>query len=348
MRATPGGTPRAMRCNTPNMNSWHSWSPNGKWLVFSSKARGIYTQLWLTHVDDQGNDTPAVLLENLMSSERAANIPEFIATEPGFLHKLVDGFSDGGNYHYRVAKTMIHYNDLDAAAERLELAIAREPNDPNVWLERGAVLFKLGRQQASFDSFRRAIELAPKDYRGFYNLGISQLGSNLLPEAVDSFSQAVQLSPKVPQIWYQRALARSKQADLKGALNDIREAIKLDAKSKELYSLAADLEQRSGDPAGAVADLDRAIELDPDYGTAWLNRSYAKLTLGDTADAEQDWIAGAKLAPSDSLVNMIKASLAFARGDSATGCQTLREAKAHGDPRSHNDEIDRALASRCQ
>ena len=44
-----GGTARRMRCNTKRMNSWHSFSPNGRWMVFSSKARSPYTQLYLTH-----------------------------------------------------------------------------------------------------------------------------------------------------------------------------------------------------------------------------------------------------------------------------------------------------------
>ncbi len=54
-----GGEARRMRCNTPLMNSWHSFSPNGRWLVFSSKSRSPYTQMFLTHIDEQGNDTPA-------------------------------------------------------------------------------------------------------------------------------------------------------------------------------------------------------------------------------------------------------------------------------------------------
>ncbi len=52
-----GGTPRRLRANTRLMNSWHSWSPNGRWLVFSSKARSPYTQMYLTHIDEQGNST---------------------------------------------------------------------------------------------------------------------------------------------------------------------------------------------------------------------------------------------------------------------------------------------------
>src|ERR1039457_3656587 len=37
-----GGRARRMRCNTSRMNSWHSFSPNGRWLVFSSKSRSPY------------------------------------------------------------------------------------------------------------------------------------------------------------------------------------------------------------------------------------------------------------------------------------------------------------------
>ena len=40
------------------MNSWHSFSPNGHWLVFSSKARSPYTQMYLTHIDTDGQRQP--------------------------------------------------------------------------------------------------------------------------------------------------------------------------------------------------------------------------------------------------------------------------------------------------
>ena len=74
-----GGEPRRLACNHDGlMNSWHSWSPNGKWLVFSSKANGPYTELWLTHIDDRGEASPPLLLENFSAPQMAANIPEFL------------------------------------------------------------------------------------------------------------------------------------------------------------------------------------------------------------------------------------------------------------------------------
>ena len=76
-----GGTARRLEANTPHMNSWHSFSPNGRWLGFSSKARSPYTQMYLTHIDDRGNSTPPVLVENTTAANRAVNIPEFVARD---------------------------------------------------------------------------------------------------------------------------------------------------------------------------------------------------------------------------------------------------------------------------
>ena len=83
-----GGEARRMRANTPLMNSWHSFSPNGRWMVFSSKSRSPYTQMFLTHIDEQGNDTPAILIENSTAANRAVNIPEFVNIPPDGLLKI--------------------------------------------------------------------------------------------------------------------------------------------------------------------------------------------------------------------------------------------------------------------
>jgi hypothetical protein len=88
-----GGAARRLRCNTRRMNSWHSWSPNGKWLVFSSKAWSDYTQLCLTHIDENGDSTPPVLLAHLTAPNRAANIPEFVNTSPKAIVKIREQFA---------------------------------------------------------------------------------------------------------------------------------------------------------------------------------------------------------------------------------------------------------------
>ncbi len=78
-----GGEARRLRANTALMNSWHSFSPNGRWLVFSSKSRSPYTQMYLTHIDAEGNDSPAILIDNATAANRAVNLPEFVNIAAG-------------------------------------------------------------------------------------------------------------------------------------------------------------------------------------------------------------------------------------------------------------------------
>jgi hypothetical protein len=73
-----GGKARRLSSNRAIMNSWHSWSPNSKWVVFTCKANSPYTELYLTHIDEQGFSSPAIRLFRFSSNDFAAMVPEFI------------------------------------------------------------------------------------------------------------------------------------------------------------------------------------------------------------------------------------------------------------------------------
>jgi len=77
-----GGEVKEMRCNLSRLNSWHTWSPNSKWLAFVSKENSPYTELFLTHIDDNGNDSPPVLLARFNMPGYAINVPEFANIPP--------------------------------------------------------------------------------------------------------------------------------------------------------------------------------------------------------------------------------------------------------------------------
>lgn len=83
-----GGVERRMKCNRARFNSWHSWSPNSKWLLFSSKVNSMYTEIFIAHIDENGNDSPPVCLFRFSDDSMAANLPEFIDLKAGKIKKI--------------------------------------------------------------------------------------------------------------------------------------------------------------------------------------------------------------------------------------------------------------------
>ncbi len=156
-----GGTPRKMHCNFPGrMNSWHSWSPNSRWLVFASKANGPFTQLWLTHVDTQGNDSPAVVLEHFTAADRAANIPEFVNRRPEQFQEIRQEFADYYTY-YRIGVGYEQRHEYAKAIEEFQRALAEEPNHPESLYLLASCLARLDRPQEAMPYARKAAVLVP-------------------------------------------------------------------------------------------------------------------------------------------------------------------------------------------
>jgi len=76
---------RKLAINSDRCESWHSWSSNSRWIVFSSKRRdGVFTRLYLAYIDKDGNVYKPILLPQkdplfYDSCLQTYNTPEFIA-----------------------------------------------------------------------------------------------------------------------------------------------------------------------------------------------------------------------------------------------------------------------------
>ena len=70
--------------NSPDVESYHSWSSNGRWIIFSSRRLdGLYTRFFIAHFDKNGTFSKPFLLPQKDPEEndlrlKSFNIPEFI------------------------------------------------------------------------------------------------------------------------------------------------------------------------------------------------------------------------------------------------------------------------------
>lgn len=72
-----GGEPKRLLFNIDGvMDSWHRWSSDSRWLLFSSKRGGDMTALYLSSIDENGKAAPPVRLAQHAGMK--VNLPEFV------------------------------------------------------------------------------------------------------------------------------------------------------------------------------------------------------------------------------------------------------------------------------
>ena len=170
-----GGQARRMRCNTALMNSWHSFSPNGRWLVFSSKSGSPYTQMFLTHIDEDGNDSPAILIENSTAANRAVNIPEFVnIAQDGLEHIDVPAAE-----FYRLfdsAWNLAEKGRFEESIAQWKLALGINPGDAKAHNNLGRALAGKGDFDQAIVHWQKALEINPQYWEAHNNLAVALVG----------------------------------------------------------------------------------------------------------------------------------------------------------------------------
>jgi tetratricopeptide (TPR) repeat protein len=189
-----GGEARRLSANTPLMNSWHSFSPNGRWLVFSSKARSPYTQMYLTHIDKDGNSSPAILIDNATATNRAVNLPEFVNTAgdgiediqvPAVeLYKLIDE-----------AMQLEERGENDQALDIWKKAVALDKGNAKVQNGLGISLYVHGEIQAGFEHLREAVRINPLSAQNRFVLGRFMLDQGHAQQALPDLLAAIAIRP---------------------------------------------------------------------------------------------------------------------------------------------------------
>jgi Flp pilus assembly protein TadD len=221
-----GGAARRLRYNTARMNSWHSWSSNSRWLVFSSKVNTPYTQLFLTHIDENGNDSPPVLLERFTGPDRAANIPEFVKLPGDAIADIREQFLNP--YSFLRAGTANENTGDHAGAERLfRRGLELAPADPDLLNALGWTLFQEGRSVEAVAEYQRALAADPKRVKSHNNLALALVDLGRLDEAAAHYEASLRLQPKA-EIWSDLGFIMARLGRSEDAMADYRKALALD------------------------------------------------------------------------------------------------------------------------
>jgi tetratricopeptide (TPR) repeat protein len=313
-----GGKARRLTCNTPLMNSWHSFSPNGRWLVFSSKSRSPYTQMFLTHIDENGNDTPAILIENSTAANRAVNIPEFVNMNPSGIEHIdtpaVDFYkqfdiaadltkkseydaaiaewakalamqSDDARAHYGFGQTLLRAGRVDDAIVQFRESIRFDQHYAEAHNGLGAALGRAGHADESMAQFRLALDANPNYAEAHNNLGSALLAEHSLPEAVLQFQSALEDNPDFAEAHNNLGYAYAAEGHVDEALGEYRKAIAIDPSYAFAYNNMGLAMATKGNLDDAIAGFTKAVELDPANAGAEDNLGHALMAKGDVDES---------------------------------------------------------------
>jgi tetratricopeptide (TPR) repeat protein len=275
-----GGTARRMRCNTRLMNSWHSFSPNSRWLVFSSKANTPYTQMFLTHIDQAGNDSPAVLVPNATAANRAVNIPEFVNVAYEELASISVPALDYYRHASRGAR-LRKEGRLDEALAEFDVAVKLQPDFQHAHVEAAIALTEKGQLDQALQRLYQALSLDPQQSRAQGYAGLVLAQSGRLDEAVTRFQKALEIDPYYRTAHRNLGKIYQEQGQLEQATAHLRMVAELDDQDPQgHFELGMVLLQRKR-VAEAIEQFQKTLALDPQALDACLLLSKAWVLQGD-------------------------------------------------------------------
>lgn len=304
-----GGVERRLNCNLKVMNSWHSFSPNGRWLVFSSKSPSYYTHMYLTHIGENGNDSPAILIENATAANRAVNIPEFVNIPPGGLERIDAPATD----FYKLFDFAVAFSEkkqFDAAVPAWKKALALDPDDSRAHDNLGVALAETGKMDDAIAEYRKSLELNSGSSHTHNNLGTALAEQGLLDDALQHFEKAVELNPDnaSAQINLGNVLALKKE-HLDEALVHLRRGVELDPDSAYGQNDLGIALARTKDLNESITHIQKAVALAPDAVDYRYNFGRVLAAKGDFVGALTQFEQAAKLsrAPKPGILQMLAA-----------------------------------------
>jgi tetratricopeptide (TPR) repeat protein len=255
--------------------------------------------MYLTHIDEEGRDSPAILIENATASNRAVNIPEFVNIPQDGLQKLEVPAADFYNLFDRAFELGRQGRHADAA-DLWRQALAIDPDNAKANNNMGFVLANLGRLDEAIAHWRKALE-ADSEYAEVHkNLARALSGTGRFEESIPHWRKAVELEPADGEARYNFGVALLRQGNAREAIEQYRHALAIDASDPQTHNdLGVALLQQKQYGA-AAPEFQRAIALAPRFAQAYFNLGSAYYLLGRAADALVQWRQGLALEPDNS------------------------------------------------
>ena len=175
---------------------------------------------------------------------------------------------------------------LLAVVEAAQKRLVEAPKDTTAWGELGNIYFVHGWEGEAAECYRKAVEIAPNEFRWLYYLGLTTYKTD--PQvAVQAFAEAIILDPQyAPAHVYRAAVLRS-LGHLEQAKAHLETANELDSRNPFGSLWLGELAFTAQQFEDARSHLRQALKLNPEQSEAHAAMAQVAMALGEMDAATQ-------------------------------------------------------------
>ncbi len=163
--------------------------------------------------------------------------------------------------------------DHQRAADCLSTALSLEPDNAEVYFQRGETYEKIRFQEKALDDLEQAVRLRPEEMK--YRIARARVKGSLKrhKEAIAELSALLETEGAPTRLYFFRAAERQRAGDLRGAAEDRKEGLSR-VPTDEFSWTARGYARLGKDNEGALADFEEALKINPRFLPALENKAH--------------------------------------------------------------------------
>ncbi len=183
------------------------------------------------------------------------------------------------------AESLLRRNELRAASEHYNQALALRPRFPEAYLGLAQAQHAQGDPNSALATVNQGLEQRPAYAEALLFKGklLQQLGRP--GEALIAYDRSIAADSSFAETHYRRGVLRIERDQIDGAISDLRQAIKLNSNFPEAYYWLGRAYHAQGRLEPALEAFERAISYNPAYAEAHFYSGLVAEDLGHTEDA---------------------------------------------------------------
>ena len=202
--------------------------------------------------------------------------------------KIIDLSPNHIDAYINKAEMLYHSGKLKESLNIYQQIFKIDSANEDTYIKYGNVLNKLGKVDEAISAYQKSIEINPENSGAYKNLGYIYNNQGEFEEGIKCLRKSVEVNVDY-EVYINLAISYSKNKEYKQAVLFFDKAIKLDPNKAEAYVHKAYFYQSVKEIDKAITLFTKALEIDKNIKYIFGERFYAKNSICDWSNFEDDF-----------------------------------------------------------